>query len=233
MNRFNFFALYLIALSGCVSTSNLFQDGKTSGKGEWTGGGSVSYSMTPLIETDSVTKKVKYKPYKLPAPWIQLQAQYGLVERLDVGGSIGLGLFSMGVQGFSKLALLSNENKLGISIFGLAGVAGLNEGEIFDADGATALYYNFLGALPVSYDLNEKNALVLQPMIGWENYSYKIPDEDDVHRGKLHTTSYKLGLGYIRKKTAKESGVHYNVAFSYDPDYKKIFPTVGVALVGR
>lgn len=181
MNRLYFFAAFgAFALSGCVSSSNLFQDGHTAGKGEWDVALSASYNFVSRFDTDTTTRSVDLEPYKLAAPWLQLQAQYGLAERLDVGGGFGVGLFTFGLHGYSKLALLSNKRKFGVSLLGLAGFAELNEEVSEDGDNVT--FSNLIGALPMSYDFGAKSSIAVQPMVSWERYVYRFPDPDGDYR---------------------------------------------------
>lgn len=225
---YRYLPVFLLAVcTGCVSTSNLFQDGHTTGKGEWNAAFSASYNFVPEYDTDSVSRSVTLKPYRLPAPWLQFQGQYGLSERWDVGGSLGFGLLSFGLQGFSKFALTPNTSKLGVSLFGLMGWSGLDDK--VSSDGERANYYNFLLGIPMSYQLAEKHAMVLQPMLQWDNYNYHIPDSGGAYRGDQHTKVYKLGVGYIHTNR-KLNRVHFNMALNYYEVKKQVMPTFGISI---
>ncbi|MEQ8471262.1 MAG: DUF5777 family beta-barrel protein [Marinoscillum sp.] len=210
-----------------MSSSNLFQDGHTNGSKEWSAALSASYNYVSKYEADSTNGSVKLEPYKLAAPWLQIQGQYGLTDRLDVGGSFGLGLFTLGFQGFSKLSLFPNDQKFGISAFGLVGYATLNEN--FNTNNESVNYYNFLVGLPLSYSFTSKNSLVFQPMISWDNYIYKFPEDGVVYMGEQHTMAYRLGLGWIHTNS-KANKVHYNLALNYSEASGRVLPSLGIAV---
>lgn len=222
-----FFYLFIaFTLSGCVSSSVLFQDGRTLGQDEFNVALSASYNFTPEYNLDSANSKVNINPDRFPAPWIQLQGQYGLVDRMDVGASVGVGLLSFGMQGFTKFSLFENE-RFGVSILGLAGFSTLNENEI-DPDEGSVFYHNFMGALPISYRLNPSNEIVVQPIFSRDNYRYNVPDGTRKIIGNHHNLYYKLGLGYIRENKNKNR-IFYNVTLGYYQERDLILPTVGIA----
>ena len=217
--------LFAALCTGCVSTGVLFQDGKTAGKKEFEGAIGVSYNVVPSYTTDTATQTVKLNPFKVPAPWINIQAQYGLAERLDVGGSFGLGLFSAGLNGFAKYALLPNEGTFHVSLYGAAGFAASTD----KVENGTATFAQLVGGVPFSFDVTEANTLVIQPLYSHDFYKVKISD-DTVYDDRFDAHLVHLGFGVIRKNLDKDSAVFYNVTMNYTPANKRAYPTFGVAI---
>lgn len=218
--------ILLIGCTSCVSSGNLFQDGHTAGKKKHDVAVSISEHLVPHYKTDSASRSVTLKPYRLPAPWLQLQYQHGFMERLDLGCSFGFGLFTVGFEGYAKIALLPRTSKLGVSVMGLAGFATLNAD--VSQDGETIDQAHWLLAMPMSYQVAPKSAVVVQPIVAWENYKYHFPDPDGAFRGKTDGKIYKLGLGWIQHNP-KKSKIFYNLTMNYVPQYDRLFPTFGVA----
>lgn len=220
----------LIIFSSCVSTSSLFQDGKTSGKKESDAAFSISYNFIPsyALDTTGTTSVSSFKPNSAtPAPWLQLQGQYGLTDHLDIGGSFGVGLFSLGIQAFSKFSLLPKEKKLGIAILTSGSFAGSND----KVEDAGVYFYNGLIALPISYQLTQKSAFVLQPIFSSDRYRLSIEDDDQTYKDKVSDQVVKVGFGYIHSNLEKDSKIHYNVALGYSHRTEKILPTFGIAII--
>ncbi|MEQ9382335.1 MAG: hypothetical protein RIF36_10875 [Imperialibacter sp.] len=222
----HFLMLLFVALcTGCVSTGVLFQDGKTAGKKEFDGAIGISYNVVPSYTTDSASQTVKLNPFKVPAPWISIQAQYGLAERLDVGGSFGLGLFSLGLSGFAKYALLPNDGTFHVSLYGGAGFAASTD----KVENGTATFAQLIGGIPFSFDVTETNTLVIQPLYSHDFYKVKISG-DTVYDDRFDAHLVHLGFGVIRKNLDKDRSVFYNVTMNYSPSEKKAYPTFGVAI---
>lgn len=231
MNRLiTFLVVLMTLLAGCVSTSNLFQDGRTAGKDRGQVVLSASYSMVPDHELDEANQHVALTPHKVVSPWLQVQGQYGVQERLDLGGSIGFGLFSIGGQLYSKVALTPNDAGINISLLGLAGIAGLDEEVLEDSDHTDVFYYNFLAALPISFHLDKQRSLVVQPMVARDNFRYDVPGSTAWYRGRLNDTSYRLGFGYIQSNDKKHR-TFYNLTLSYTRLTNQIHPTFGIGFI--
>jgi hypothetical protein len=224
MTKIYWFALALIT-TGCVSHSNLFQDGKTLGKKEARASFNISLNSTPGIEPDSVNNQVDVDPYNFLAPWAQVQVQYGITDHLDAGGSFGLGLFSIGADVFAKYSFLPRESKTGVSLFGSGGLAGSNDKSV---DNASTGYAHYLLSLPVSFDLSAKSTIVIQPIYEHQRYKYTIDGTSREYKGVFTANIYKLGIGFIHKH-GNDLKVHYNVALNYWQADQKYWPSFGVA----
>ncbi|WOK08451.1 hypothetical protein RT717_07345 [Imperialibacter roseus] len=222
----HFLTMLLGALcTGCVSTGVLFQDGKTAGKKELEGAIGISYNVVPSYTPDTVSQTVALNPFKVPAPWINIQAQYGLAERLDVGGSFGFGLFSVGLHGFAKYALLPNDGVFHVSLYGGGGFAASTD----KVENGTATFAQLVGGIPFSFDVTETNTLVIQPLYSHDFYKVKISG-DTVYDDRFDAHLIHLGFGVIRKNLDKERAVFYNVTMNYSPVNKRAYPTFGVAI---
>lgn len=225
--------LAALVLTSCVSTSNLFQDGKTLGKDSLDVAVSVSINQVPqYYDLDAAKTGPVIKENRLVVPWIAVQAQYGVTQRLDLGGGAGLGIYSAGVQGFAKYALLPRDNRTGIALMALgsATISDMpDDEEDITTDGIS--YLTSVFAMPISFPVSKKVDLVLQPMYGTERLAIRMIDEDPATPNKaikvLH--SYRLGTGLIvRNKNGVR--IHYNVTTAYYPDSELVVPTLGVAL---
>lgn len=207
--------------------SSLFQDGHTLGKKAWSGNMSASYYLTPEYARDTANQTVQIDAYHIPVPWLQLAGQYGLTDRVDVGASFGLGIFTVGLSGFGKWALLPNKSPWGLALYGEAGFAALNDD--LSIDGEEQYFFHFVGALPLSYDFNEHQTFVVQPIVSREAYRYnQFADQID-YKGRLKTEVYKLGLSYV-KSNLNDNRIHYNITINYSPQFAIVFPTVGIGI---
>lgn len=225
-----------LLFSSCVSTSNLFQDGKTLGKDSLDAAFSVTFNQMPNyvhIASSDTSKKypVVGKGYTV-VPWVQLQGQYGVTNRLDLGASIGVGIYSFGLQGFAKYALLPKDSKMSIALMALGGASFSDMPDEDDDVAKTGVrYFNSLYAIPISFPVSRRVSLVFQPMYGTERLTLKADDPDPSRPAKVTKTfySYRLGTGVI-VRNRKGTRTHYNITTAYYPASGSVVPTFGVAL---
>jgi hypothetical protein len=214
-------------LSGCVSSSNLFHDGHTSGKDNLSGTISLNANYAPSFEVADDNNSIDLEPHRVLAPWAEFQLSVGITDRTDLGGSIGVGLMSAGMQLFVKNALLSTESPLGISVLAIGGVSGSTD-TIEDTD-LTELKAVF--AVPMSYAPNRKNAFLIQPILSLEGYSANFETDDGRTLSKrIGTHQYKLGIGYLIRNPERERDIYFNCTLSKSDFNNKIIPSFGFAL---
>ncbi len=190
---------------------------------------SISYNFVPSYKLDTTAASsvaAFNESSSIPSPWLQIQAQYGLLEHLDVGGSFGVGLYSIGLKAYSKFSLLPKDNKLGISLYAQGGWSGSND----KVEDASVNLFNGTFSIPISYQFTTKSALVFQPIFSTNKYALHIENEDQTYKDNLTDQVNKIGLGYIRTNLEKDSKIHYNIAIGYSERTGKILPTLGIAI---
>ncbi len=212
-------------LSGCVSTGVVFQDGKTAGKNGSSAAIGISYNLTPGFTSDTVLQEVELDPFQVPAPWISLQGQYGVTERLDVGGGGGIGLLAAGLGAFTKLALLPNDQRFNVSVYGAVAISFSND----KVENANLSFKQVQAGLPFSLEVSKTNTLVLQPMYSHDYYKVKVSDET-VNEDRFDAHLLHCGFGYIRKNIDNEREIFYNLTINYSAAQQKVYPTFGVAI---
>lgn len=221
------YLILMLGLVGCVSQSNLFQDGKTRGKGEWDGALSLSMNYTAQFTYDSSRKAFNIKPYHFAMPWAQVQGQYGVGKRIDLGGSFGIGVFSVGANVLAKIALLRNESAIGAALFTSAGFAA-SDNEKVEGDQIRNFYY--LVALPISFDLSEKDQIVFQPIYRKELFTASSNSNRGVGKSKITTSYLTIGVGLIHTyEKLDRLKVHYNLGLNYFRDENRTWPSFGLA----
>lgn len=231
-----------LSLTSCISTSNLYQDGKTLGKDSLDGAFSVTLHQMPRyfhLDTDTAAKNQLHigDQHDL-APWVQLHGQYGITKRLDIGGSAGTGImFGGGAQIFAKYAMLPKESRTGIALLALGGFAYTDlDNEEDDDDEPTAAigYLNSLYAMPISFDVSKRVSLVVQPIYGIERVTLRFKDDDPSTPRRISRTftSYKLGAGII-VKSKKGTKIHYNVTTAYYPETEAVVASFGIAFIPK
>lgn len=221
----------IVLMSSCVSSSNLFQDGRTIGPDSVDMNLSVTIHSVPKYVSDtasfrSITDNHLYSPYA------QFQIRFGLSKKFDVGGGFGLGAMK-GAGGliFCKYGLLPQESRTGMALLAHINLAlsdlDLQNDDDDDLTGSIA-YVNQSYSIPISFDLTKNMSIVLQPTYGRERITIR-GDKDNPDVPKYLTRafpSYRLGAGVIVKM--KRVKVHYNVMTSYYPGTGRYAPSVGI-----
>jgi hypothetical protein len=220
------FLLPALLLTSCVSTSVLFQDGESAGKGDSDVSFGISYNLSPTYEeTDSVSRKVIFKPFRVPAPYGAIHGHYGLTDRLDFGGSFGIGLLCGGLGVSSKFALLPNTSRFNAALY-----TGANFSISFEElEDAFINFRQWMVGIPLSIDVSETQTLVIQPLYSRDYYKVKY-FEDVKYKGAYYPRVYHLGFGCIKKNLIEQRELFFNLTMNYIPEQKKAYPTFGFAL---
>lgn len=217
--------LLAVLFTGCVSQSNLFQDGKPLGKKITRSSAGLSFNSTPGFEPDSINNRVKVKPYHFLVPLAHLQVQYGLTEKLDVGGAFHLGLLSVGAEAFAKYAFLPAESKFNVALYAGGGLSGSNDQSV---EKGSVGFSHAMVALPVSFDISGRSTIVIQPIYDHHHYKFTIDGSTREYKGVFWADLYKLGLGFIHKHS-DDLKIHYNVALNYWEKDQRYWPSFGIA----
>ncbi|HZY81504.1 MAG TPA: hypothetical protein VFE50_18400 [Cyclobacteriaceae bacterium] len=221
-----------LLLSSCVSTSNLFQDGKSLGKGNVELGGSFTIHQVPKLES-------KITDDRTGMPWFQAQSQVGVTKKLDLGGGVGISGIGIGGQAFAKYALLPAESKTGIALLALAGYASSGSKGNYVEDATFqwadhARYINFTYSVPISFRANDAVTFVLQPIYGKEIMTV-FPADSFFSPTEPTTTrtfeSVKLGIGPI--VDVGKVRIHINLTTAYIMNTNSFAPSIGVAGIVR
>ncbi len=226
MKKLPVYPLSLLILTSCVSTSVLFQDGESAGKSDSDVSFGISYNLSPsYTETDSASRKVIFKPLRLPAPYGAVHGHYGLTDRLDFGGSFGIGLLCGGLGVSSKFALLPSTSRFNAALY-----AGTNFSISFEKlEDSFINFRQWIVGIPISVDVSETQTLVFQPLYSRDYYKVKH-FEDVTYKGAYYPRVYHLGFGYIKKNLIEQKDTFFNLTMNYIPEQKKAYPTLGFAV---
>ena len=225
-------------LMGCASSNfNYFEDGKPLGKGNVSQGcgicivPSIDYS---LVNDTIPSPEVDIGSEFTTAPLVTFHIKKGLSEHLDVGGGIGLGIFSVNLRVFSKFSLLKKENNFGIGLIPAVNFS-FTPDSIFGFMDVShrVTNLNFYLSLPVSYDVSKHFSLIARPFYGFEHSWVSLEDEEDKKYNKtLGFEGQGIALGMKFKFKNPDQYIYPEFAIiSYDQGCHYV-PIVGVNLTG-